>query len=211
MSSPDYVVELLLKRCGDCGVEKPQSEFYRRALAADGLQYQCKICNRQWQRTYHRSPRRIAIREERRQVAKSHDGTSRQCTKCKVVKSRSQFNLAAYSADGLTSWCKDCFAERNAILSTPEFKEQTRIRDQSRKDAFRALVDEIKRSTPCKRCGGVFPPCVMDFHHREPAIKSFGIGTSGRAKLSRVKEEIAKCDLLCANCHRIVEFGDGKS
>ena len=45
----------------------------------------------------------------------------------------------------------------------------------------------------------------MDWHHRDKTTKLFGI----RMQLTRSKKallaEIAKCDLVCANCHRIIE------
>lgn len=61
-------------------------------------------------------------------------------------------------------------------------------------------------------CGGIFPTCVMDFHHRDPAEKIAAVTNlllnAGRQK---VIEEIAKCDLICSNCHRIREYDTGCS
>lgn len=57
----------------------------------------------------------------------------------------------------------------------------------------------------CARCNGVFHYCVYDFHHRDPKNKSFNVKTMTRYKWERVQEELDKCDLLCANCHRMVE------
>lgn len=64
-----------------------------------------------------------------------------------------------------------------------------------------------KEGTPCADCGQSYPPYVMDYHHRDPATKEFKVSLA-RANTwawSRVKAEIDKCDLLCANCHRIRE------
>lgn len=61
------------------------------------------------------------------------------------------------------------------------------------------------RAVPCLDCGGMFPPHVMDFDHRDPAQKSFQL-SAPRALLKPRREllaEIAKCDVICANCHRI--------
>jgi hypothetical protein len=57
----------------------------------------------------------------------------------------------------------------------------------------------------CKRCG--YNKCVgaLDFHHRDPTMKEFGLGGSSRG-YEKVKSEAAKCDLLCANCHREIEY-----
>lgn len=69
-----------------------------------------------------------------------------------------------------------------------------------------AWVNEQKNK-PCADCGGTFPACVMDFHHRDPKTKIASIAKAvscmSRAALI---EEIAKCDLICANCHRIREY-----
>lgn len=54
----------------------------------------------------------------------------------------------------------------------------------------------------CKRCAGVFPLAVYDFHHR--GDKQFGVAQMIlNATPSEIAHEAAKCDLLCANCHRI--------
>jgi hypothetical protein len=59
----------------------------------------------------------------------------------------------------------------------------------------------------CLDCGGKFSVQVFDFHHRDPATKSFRVAQAMRhgssAQLDRCLEEVKKCDLLCANCHRL--------
>ena len=64
-----------------------------------------------------------------------------------------------------------------------------------------------QRDKPCSRCGNKFPYYVMDFHHLDRSTKSFAVCRgSYRNSRQRIEKEIAKCILLCANCHRIVEF-----
>jgi NUMOD3 motif len=57
----------------------------------------------------------------------------------------------------------------------------------------------------CQDCGGIFLPICYDFDHRDLDQKSFGIaeGICARKSLSELMEEADKCDLVCANCHRI--------
>lgn len=56
----------------------------------------------------------------------------------------------------------------------------------------------------CQRCGESFHPSVYDFHHRDPAKKSFNIDKSTILNAWKsIEEELAKCNMLCANCHRI--------
>ena len=60
----------------------------------------------------------------------------------------------------------------------------------------------------CIDCGGVFPDCCYHFHHKNPEDKLFGLGSSMRHSLMKLRAEAAKCDLLCANCHAIKTYGD---
>lgn len=70
-----------------------------------------------------------------------------------------------------------------------------------RRIARRALVDKIK-SAPCADCGNSFAPHVMQFDHRPGSDKRFNIGERlvGVPEDALI-EEIAKCDVVCANCH----------
>ena len=64
----------------------------------------------------------------------------------------------------------------------------------------------------CSRCGfsedpktGKIEPELFDFHHRDPSKKEFEIGQKLKCNIDRCIEEAKKCDLLCANCHRVIE------
>lgn len=60
---------------------------------------------------------------------------------------------------------------------------------------------------PCADCGGTFDPVCMDFDHRLGEVKLFTIGNSNGARsVESILGEIAKCDVVCANCHRIRTF-----
>lgn len=55
----------------------------------------------------------------------------------------------------------------------------------------------------CQKCG-YDKDCTsaFDFHHRDPATKSFGIGSKGLTRsFEESKSETDKCDLLCCRCH----------
>jgi hypothetical protein len=56
----------------------------------------------------------------------------------------------------------------------------------------------------CEDCGFVGEPCQFDFAHIDRATKLDNVTTLiGGAPWRRVLEEVAKCRLLCANCHRL--------
>ncbi len=54
----------------------------------------------------------------------------------------------------------------------------------------------------CEICG--YNKCMraLSFHHRDPLKKDFGISAQGMTRSwEKVKQEVEKCMLLCANCH----------
>src|SRR5437879_13897911 len=55
----------------------------------------------------------------------------------------------------------------------------------------------------CYDCSNEFPLCCYDFDHRDPDQKSFNISARYGYTLDELKIEADKCDLVCANCHRI--------
>ena len=89
----------------------------------------------------------------------------------------------------------------NAWYQANKEKRKTQIKAyQKRKQEY---VTNIKTITPCMDCGGMFPPCAMDFDHIKE--KDFDICGSRSRNMGykTLEEEMAKCELVCANCHRI--------
>ena len=75
--------------------------------------------------------------------------------------------------------------------------EASRARGKQRTQALARIKD-----VPCTDCGNTFPPCCMDFDHVR-GKKTFAISLCGNRSWKRVLKEIKKCDIVCANCHRI--------
>lgn len=66
------------------------------------------------------------------------------------------------------------------------------------------MLDEIKLAKGCERCGFIEHPAALEFHHRNPKTKKFTVGHGTHVGLDRLLKEVAKCRILCANCHRIL-------
>lgn len=64
-------------------------------------------------------------------------------------------------------------------------------------------IDEYLLSHPCITCGES-DPIVLEFHHRNPEDKLGCIANLVSWSLTIVMQEIEKCDVMCANCHRKV-------
>lgn len=73
------------------------------------------------------------------------------------------------------------------------------------RDERRVWIDSLK-DLPCSRCGIKYPPYVMEFHHKDRGKKLFQISRAVNiSSKKKILDEIAKCMLLCSNCHKIIE------
>jgi serine acetyltransferase len=65
-----------------------------------------------------------------------------------------------------------------------------------------AWIAELKTELRCRDCGIDHPGCLV-FHHTDPATKDLTVADAVRRGFSRarIQHEIAKCVVLCANCH----------
>ena len=81
------------------------------------------------------------------------------------------------------SRCKVCAVKRQANLSKSN----------------RLTIKELKEKTPCKDCGKHYPYYVMQFDHIKD--KDFNIGARTSVSVKKLKLEIDKCEIVCANCH----------
>ena len=93
---------------------------------------------------------------------------------------------------------KRIYAERRDYLIDAVRKRRHRIR--------RKAIEY--KGGKCTVCG--YDTCIeaLEFHHFGSSEKDFGLSEKGYTRSwKRVKEELDKCILLCANCHREVHAG----
>ena len=73
---------------------------------------------------------------------------------------------------------------------------------QKRRKVLKYKAFEYKGGK-CEKCGIISIPEIYDFHHIDPLQKDFSISAVGNTySWDKIKKEIDKCILLCANCHR---------
>lgn len=101
-------------------------------------------------------------------------------------------------------WSKDNLEKgRRSAAKQRANRKTAGLRPGRDKKAIR--VDGIKGTTPCMDCKTIYPAECMDFDHRPGTEKIACVGTMvahGWA-WEKIEAEIAKCDLVCSNCHRI--------
>jgi Zn finger protein HypA/HybF involved in hydrogenase expression len=127
------------------------------------------------------------------------------CTKCGVVKLLEAFPPVRRGEPDRQSWCRSCFAEANArnYLRTAEaVKARVRRRQESRRSMIRPLLIEYLRAHPCVDCGET-DIVVLEFDHIGTKTAEVSALLTGGYSWDRILLEIEKCEVRCANCHRI--------
>src|SRR5262245_17487466 len=122
-----------------------------------------------------------------------------------AVKSTAALRAEAAKCDIV---CANCHSIRTQRMR-PLFRRRapgksTRLQQKRRiwREHIR-LLNEL-RSVPCADCGETFPPFVLEFDHRDAVTKLQCVTQMvGRAGFDRIAAEAAKCDIVCANCHRM--------
>ena len=121
----------------------------------------------------------------------------KQCSKCKEVKSSKAFNVRKKSIDGLQGKCKECMNEENRKL------RQYRASVIGRWKVIKGCQNPNCKGHPNHRA-------ALHLAHKTPAIKHHK--HSGAYKpwwsWNRIKEELAKCTILCANCHAVETYDE---
>lgn len=84
-------------------------------------------------------------------------------------------------------------------------KEKNQHRMTVQRNKIREWLIQDKESKPCTDCGGRFPFYVTHYDHLPQYTKSFGIAQfkNHTVDLEKIKAEVAKCELVCANCHAV--------
>ncbi len=86
-------------------------------------------------------------------------------------------------------------------------REELIIAVAKRRRKIKVMSIEYKGGK-CQICAYDKYQGALDLHHINPATKSFGIADKGYTRSwERVRAELDKCILVCANCHREVEAG----
>jgi hypothetical protein len=131
------------------------------------------------------------------------------CSKCKLRRRLSSFykRKRGPRVGEYYEKCKNCMKLRGRsyyYLTRERQLELVKIRRKNYVEERKKYINKTKNK-PCVDCGKIYPPWVMDFDHREGTLKLSSIGGihSGRLwSFEKIDEEIAKCELVCANCHR---------
>lgn len=125
------------------------------------------------------------------------------CSKCKVESDDFAKNVRA--KDGLQRYCRPCHRQydRNRWATSTEYRAQRVAKSALARKEMVQKIQDLKAETGCTDCG-IIDRRVLDFDH---------IGSDKIADVSelirrghawpKISAEIAKCEVVCSNCHRI--------
>lgn len=129
----------------------------------------------------------------------------KRCPSCRQTKPLDEFHRSALRRDGVQSICKLC----RAALDRDRYARERDVRVRRNREFVRSRVDwlrSLKVGRPCTDCGRVLPPEAMQWDHLPGTPKRGDVSTLTGRSMQEILQEIAKCELVCANCHVIRTF-----
>jgi len=127
------------------------------------------------------------------------------CTRCDTEKGEEEFSFRDKKKGTRRSWCKSCTKEYDANNFQRPERRQT-VRENKERQILRnqAYVWSVLEGASCFDCG-FSNPIALEFDHLPEHEKSAEVGNLIRvpASIEAIDIEIAKCEIVCSNCHKI--------
>src|SRR5688500_8731094 len=100
--------------------------------------------------------------------------------------------------------CKVCVARythQHYLKKKYYYIDRSKINRKNGQERLRKLLFQYKKEHPCVDCGES-DPIVLEFDHIKEKSDGLASMATRALMLSRLLEEIAKCEVVCANCHK---------
>lgn len=133
------------------------------------------------------------------------------CFNCKKDLPEDDFVKNKSKKTGLSHLCKLCkrTADKDYYKNNEKRRKRIRVLAETEKVKVQKLIEDFLLSHPCEICGNK-DIRVLCFHHKDPMEKELNISETSYS-VNKIKKEIEKCLVLCANCHRILHYEERKS
>jgi hypothetical protein len=122
---------------------------------------------------------------------------SRRCGRC-----RNELPLTAFNRhpNGHQWWCRECFREYFRKRGA-KHRHQSGVARGKRRIAAKRFIREHLETHPCVDCGER-DVMVLEFDHLTEKLNELSALVASGASIAAIKREIAKCEVVCCNCHR---------
>ena len=125
-------------------------------------------------------------------------------SRCGAIKPLTDFHRDRSRKDGRQSYCRACNIEE-MIRYHAANGDVCRARIKKRKDRLREVNQRLLLgyllTHPCVDCGED-DPVVLDFDHLRDKLLNVSELVNRATPWEEILAEIAKCEVVCANCHR---------
>lgn len=129
---------------------------------------------------------------------------TKRCTMCGGVFPLEHFHRDRSKPDGLQNRCRACNIERNKRW----YRDNPSVRAvrmdgyarRRREELHRRILEHLLEH-PCVDCGEA-DPVVLEFDHLRDKLRNVTGMANARMPWSKIRAEIEKCEVVCANCHR---------
>ncbi len=144
---------------------------------------------------------------------------SKRCTKCEIEKDETEFFFQNKKKNRLHAECKCCYKLSREKTYKEHYKnnkdiyiKRARERQLKINEINAETVFDFLQDKKCEHCG-ISDILVLEFHHRNKNEKYANIShlMINGGPINKVLEEMEKCDILCANCHRIETHKENNS
>lgn len=125
----------------------------------------------------------------------------KKCTFCKEIKDLSQFHKNKSKKDGHNNVCKTCRKEYHKKWYEQGKRDYVVNRNAKHRLRNKTWLYNYLLEHPCVDCGED-DPVVLEFDHLKDKIDNVGKMAADGVSLKKLREEIAKCQVVCANCHK---------
>lgn len=143
-----------------------------------------------------------------RELKTYHHLTVKVCSSCEVEKSIDQFHFKRRDTGLRNAFCISC----QKIIKSKHYVDNKGLYRQRAKERRAKLILEVqglKGALCCSKCGESHI-ATLHFHHVNPKDKDANVASALRDgwSIARLKKEIEKCIVLCANCHSILHYDE---
>jgi len=186
------------KKCSSCKIEKPFSAFNKESKGKYGLRSKCKVCLSEIRKEQYNKNRDKELDNNRKYRKNNKDKEKarykryRELNPDKVKEAQKKYRE---NNPELVKARRKKWAEDN--------KELINSYSKNHRNTRREFLDIVKLETGCELCGYNDHPRALQFDHIKPEDKEFTISSLLTCAMDKLLKEIAKCRVLCANCHSV--------
>ena len=184
----------------ECDAHFCNESFYRKKrslVTGKDKGYQNQFCSNKCQGAWRKEEKRLKVLKDGGKV----------CNLCKTFKKIEDYNKSSNKSDGLNSGCRDCTSKLARKNWNDPDKRNHYIRNHyKRKDRYvKRNCEYVWRylsNNPCVDCGED-NIVVLEFDHISDKVYNISELMNRGCALNTLKKEIEKCEVRCANCHRL--------